>query len=297
MIKRMLPLVLIILGSTITAVTAVLQHMDKQAKERASAQRTERLTAMIAALTNEKIDLLQKVDTLITDNARLSHQLTETSIRLTNNMHAIVFPIDRMLIKITLNLLTVDGIEIKNLVDALYSSQEKILGRIREENPEDQRSYVNLNHEQWQTILSCTPELKRYITIFFGSLVFHQKKRDNDICYGLETNYTDYGRTIESIVWNEESVFLELRFFAKKTSLPNMKAEPWNLGDLNHSQLKLNYTSFVDLDNYPKPRAELLMLEFGAVDGQFSFIRFHDKFSWTGSKRMWEGIIDDVGEL
>ena len=65
-------LTLIILASLIPGILAVVQYFESAKKEKEN-------------LINEKI-LNQKIKTLLDDNAKLSHQLTETALELNNNV-------------------------------------------------------------------------------------------------------------------------------------------------------------------------------------------------------------------
>ena len=79
-------LIFIILGSVITGVSAVIQYYDAEAKDKVRNENEKKLNTTIEGLKTENSELSQKLDVLRNDNLNLSHQLTETSLKLHENV-------------------------------------------------------------------------------------------------------------------------------------------------------------------------------------------------------------------
>ena len=79
-------LLLIILASLIPGILAVVQHYDNEKKEAQNKKNEIALNSKIDSLKLDNSDLKKELKILLEDNAKLSHQLTETALKLNDNV-------------------------------------------------------------------------------------------------------------------------------------------------------------------------------------------------------------------
>jgi hypothetical protein len=79
-------LILIILASLIPGVLAVVQYFDSKGKERRNHKNEQALNSKIDSLKLDNTELKTQLKSLLGDNMKLSHQLTETALDLNKNV-------------------------------------------------------------------------------------------------------------------------------------------------------------------------------------------------------------------
>jgi len=79
-------LILIILASLIPGVLAVVQYLENQKKDEENQKKEIALNSKIDSLKIDNSDLKSELIILSKDNANLSHQLTETALKLNDNV-------------------------------------------------------------------------------------------------------------------------------------------------------------------------------------------------------------------
>jgi outer membrane murein-binding lipoprotein Lpp len=83
---KKLMLFLIILASLIPGILSVAQYLEIQKKENEAKEKEATLNSKIDSLKIDNGELKTELQTLSKDNAKLSHQLTETSLKLIDNV-------------------------------------------------------------------------------------------------------------------------------------------------------------------------------------------------------------------
>jgi septal ring factor EnvC (AmiA/AmiB activator) len=82
--KKML--ILIILASLIPGILAVVQYYENETKEAQNILKENTLNEKIDSLKLDNNDLKNELKLLLKDNTKLSHQLSETALKLNDNV-------------------------------------------------------------------------------------------------------------------------------------------------------------------------------------------------------------------
>ena len=79
-------LILIILASLFPGILAVIQYLENEKKESESQKREIDLNSKIDSLAANNLELKGEIKILSKDNVKLSHQLSETAMKLNDNV-------------------------------------------------------------------------------------------------------------------------------------------------------------------------------------------------------------------